>query len=117
MTPAEMGGVVRIKIELDEETERKLTQLAVIEKRPIAWQAEYLLREILSGVNFPIESGAPAARPSPILRPGWAEWDVELRRLACEIQALAEKIRQAAADSEADSPPQPTTEAGNDERE
>ena len=45
---------MRLKLELDPETAEKLAQSAVVEKRPLAWQAEVLLRRAL-GLPFPQE--------------------------------------------------------------
>ena len=45
---------MRLKLELDTETAEKLAESAVVEKRPLAWQAEVLLRRSL-GLPFPPE--------------------------------------------------------------
>jgi hypothetical protein len=45
---------MKLKLELDPETAEKLAESAVIERRPLAWQAEVLLRRAL-GLPFPQE--------------------------------------------------------------
>lgn len=51
----------RIRLDLDQETLRRLAIVAVAERRPIDWQAEVLLRRIL-GIE-------PASQPES-LSPG-----------------------------------------------
>jgi len=43
---------MRIRLELDAQTTQALIRSAVSEKRPVAWQAEILLRRAL-GLPFP----------------------------------------------------------------
>ncbi|MBI4499449.1 MAG: hypothetical protein HY689_16295 [Chloroflexi bacterium] len=38
---------MRLSIELDEPTANRLIAVAVLERRPVAWQAEVLLRQAL----------------------------------------------------------------------
>jgi len=45
---------MRLRLELDHETARRLAEEAVRERRPIAWQAEVMLRRAL-GLPFPDE--------------------------------------------------------------
>jgi hypothetical protein len=45
-----------ISVELDTESFRRLSELAVEERRPIPWQAEMLLLRALAA---PVEGGAP----------------------------------------------------------
>lgn len=45
-----------IKIDLDNETFSRLTDLALSERRPIPWQAEILLRQSF-GLPFPYDQG------------------------------------------------------------
>ena len=51
-----------IKIDLDLASFRRLTALAVEERRPIPWQAEILLLRALAA---PVEGGAHEAQPQP----------------------------------------------------
>lgn len=44
---------MRLKLNLDEETERKLVVVALREKRPITLQAEWLLVQALAGEDDP----------------------------------------------------------------
>jgi len=44
---------LRLKIELDEQASAKLIEEAATEKRPVAWQAEVLLRKAL-GLSSPV---------------------------------------------------------------
>jgi hypothetical protein len=46
-----------IRVELDTESFRRLTELAVEERRPIPWQAEILLLRALAA---PVEGGVPS---------------------------------------------------------
>jgi predicted transcriptional regulator len=39
---------MRVRVELDDATTRRLVRLAVRERRNVHWQAEILLRELLS---------------------------------------------------------------------
>jgi hypothetical protein len=56
---------MRLKIELDEQTTERLISAAVAERRPLAWQAEVVLRRAL-GLPFPADDsgGQPAERPA-----------------------------------------------------
>jgi hypothetical protein len=51
-----------IKIDLDLASFRRLTALAVEERRPIPWQAEILLLRALAA---PVEGGAQQSQPQP----------------------------------------------------
>ena len=51
-----------IKIDLDPDSFRRLTELAVEERRPIPWQAEVLLIRALA---VPVEDIAQGAEPRP----------------------------------------------------
>jgi hypothetical protein len=51
-----------IKIDLDPDSFRRLTELAVKERRPIPWQAEILL---LRALGAPVEGGAHYTPPQP----------------------------------------------------
>ena len=51
-----------IKIDLDPDSFRRLTELAVQERRPIPWQAEMLLIGVLA---VPIEGIAQEEEPRP----------------------------------------------------
>ena len=51
-----------IKIDLDPDSFRRLTELAVQERRPIPWQAEMLLIRVLA---VPIEGIAQRGEPRP----------------------------------------------------
>ena len=51
-----------IKIDLDLASFRRLTALAVEERRPIPWQAEILLLRALAA---PVEGGSHEAQPQP----------------------------------------------------
>jgi hypothetical protein len=51
-----------IKIDLDPDSFRRLTELAVEERRPIPWQAEVLLMRALT---VPVEGVAQGAKPRP----------------------------------------------------
>ena len=51
-----------IKIDLDPDSFRRLTELAVQERRPIPWQAEMLLIRVLA---VPIEGIAQEGEPQP----------------------------------------------------
>ena len=46
-----------IRVELDMESFRRLTALAVAERRPVAWEAEMLL---LRALAVPVEGEAPS---------------------------------------------------------
>ncbi len=43
---------MRLKLELDKDTTTKLVECAAVERRPVPWQAEVLLRQAL-GLPFP----------------------------------------------------------------
>lgn len=49
---------MRLKLELDEDASTRLVEQAALERRPVTWQAEVLLRKAL-GLPFPYaeESG------------------------------------------------------------
>ncbi len=49
--------MAKIKLDLDTETFTRLTDAAMAERRPIAWQAEIMLRRAL-GLQFPAVSEA-----------------------------------------------------------
>jgi len=51
-----------IKVELDTEHFRRLTELAVEERRPIPWQAEVLLMRALT---MPSKRGQPPPQEEP----------------------------------------------------
>lgn len=51
-----------LKIDLDPASYRRLTELAVEERRPIPWQAEVLLIRALA---VPVEGRAQGAEPRP----------------------------------------------------
>jgi hypothetical protein len=54
-----------VKIDVDDETYRKLADDAVAERRPIVWQAEVALRRAL-GLPFPYK---PVPGPGPLSAP------------------------------------------------
>jgi hypothetical protein len=43
---------LRLKLELDEDAAARLVEQAAVERRPVTWQAEVLLRKAL-GLPFP----------------------------------------------------------------
>ncbi len=43
---------MRLRLDIDQETHDRLLQTALVEKRPIHWQAEVILRRAL-GLPFP----------------------------------------------------------------
>ena len=64
--------MARLNIELDRPTFVRLVDRAVIERRPVAWQAEEILRRVLAcpqGVegegSRPASAGQPPASASP----------------------------------------------------
>jgi hypothetical protein len=59
---------MRLKLELDPETTEKLVAVAVLEKRPPAWQAEVLLRTAL-GLPFPPSSPHQSVPSKPRRQP------------------------------------------------
>jgi hypothetical protein len=50
---------MRLTIELDRDTTRRLIQASIRDNRPAGWQAEHVLREALLR-RFSDEEGAPA---------------------------------------------------------
>jgi hypothetical protein len=68
---------MRIKLELDERTTSRLVEIALAEKRPVAWQLEILvqqaiaqwhtpvLRTDLSGLNTALEAEPVGMRDGP----------------------------------------------------
>ncbi len=48
---------MRLKLELDEDASTRLVEQAALERRPVAWQAEVLLRKAL-GFPFPYAEGS-----------------------------------------------------------
>jgi hypothetical protein len=59
-----------IKIDIDFESFRRLSELAIEERRPIPWQAEVLL---IRALTVPIESIAKDREPKPLEEPCRAE--------------------------------------------
>lgn len=56
---------MRIRIELDDEVKNRLIESAVRNRRPIAWQAEMLLRQALADESCP-ESGCVVPEPEEV---------------------------------------------------
>lgn len=50
---------MRIKLDLDPEAQAALIRAAVAERRPIAWQAEILLRRALGLPDVAVECSTP----------------------------------------------------------
>ena len=53
----------KMQIELDRDSYRRLTELAVAERRPIPWQAEILLLRVLAA---PVEDVAQGVQPQEV---------------------------------------------------
>lgn len=47
---------MRVRLDLDAETTERLVEVAVTERRPVAWQAEVLLRRALGLADRPAET-------------------------------------------------------------
>ncbi len=59
---------MRLRLDIDKETHDRLLQVSLLEKRPIHWQAEVLLRCAL-GLPFPpksLEALAPSDRSKAV---------------------------------------------------
>ena len=55
-----------IKLDLDTKTYRRLTKVAIHERRPIHWQAEVLLLQALGlPAPTPVDELVPEAAPAP----------------------------------------------------
>jgi len=60
---------MRIKLDLDKDTTQKLVERSASDRRPVAWEAEVLLRQAL-GLPFPFgheEKQQPLASPDTTL--------------------------------------------------
>jgi hypothetical protein len=55
---------MRLRLELDQETHDALLKAALVEKRPIDWQAEVILRRAL-GLPFPRADKNVPSTPNP----------------------------------------------------
>ena len=53
--------MLKIRLDLDQESFERLAEIAVAERRPIGWQAEVLLRRAISDWFSPAIRGEPAA--------------------------------------------------------
>jgi len=53
---------VRLRLELDGDTTGRLIEQAVVEQRPVAWQAEVLLRKALDPPLLHIEKDGQSAK-------------------------------------------------------
>jgi hypothetical protein len=58
---------MRIKLELDEQTMSRLTQIALAEKRPLSWQLEILVqRAVAEWFTPPFREDTSAGEPTGV---------------------------------------------------